>query len=290
MDRLNDTFNDTMAESPADPDDDSASRQGGHPDYTGEDGLLRCGKCGQAKQMRLETPLRDTPLTVRIQCECEKRAQQAKEEAEKRAEAKRRATQARSECFKGCELLLGCTFESDDHGNPRLSSACLRYAETFARGDRYGLLLWGSVGTGKSFLSSAIANRVIDRGFTALQTDIGSIVTTRESSFEDRRRNLDRLMACDLLLIDDLGAQRTTEYMMEQVYAVIDGRYRTGKPMVITTNMDAEQIADRHDDGPWSRVIDRVLEVCYPLEFTGKSRRRSNAFDMRNAMKKRLGL
>ena len=267
---------------------DAAQQQGGG--LLGEDGLLHCPKCGGPKQMRLETTLRDTPLIVPIQCDCELEAEREREEAERRAAQKARAARARAECFKDCGFLLGCTFEGDDGLRPALSSACQRYAETFDGKDRYGLLLWGDVGTGKSFMSAAIANRVIDLGFTALQTDIGSIVTARESSFEDRKRNLDRLMGYDLLLIDDLGAQRSTEYLMEQVYAVVDGRYRAGKPMVITTNMDAGLIADRRDSGPWSRVIDRILEVCYPLEFKGKSRRRSNAFDMRDAMKKRLGL
>lgn len=270
--------------------DETSAPDGGEDDYIGDDGLLHCGKCGKPKQMRLETTIREAPFVVGIQCECERREEQEREEREKREAERSKAQRIRETCFKGYDLLLGCTFETDDRKNPRLSDACLRYAETFDRDDRYGLLLWGSVGTGKSFMSAAIANRVIDRGFTALQTDIGTIVTMRESSFDDRQRNLDRLMGCDLLLIDDLGAQRDTSYMMEQVYAVIDGRYRAGRPMVISTNMDAEQIASRHDGGPWSRVIDRILEVCYPLEFRGKSRRNLNAVGMRDDMKKRLGL
>lgn len=292
MDReeLSKALNETVAGMPVVTGKTDATEKDDKPDFIGDDGLLHCGKCGKPKQMRLETPMRDTPFVVGIRCECEQRETEEREKREQREAAKAKAQAARAECFKGCELLRDCTFEQDDRKNPLLSDACLRFAETFDRKDRYGLLLWGNVGTGKSFMSAAIANRVIERGFTALQTDIGSIVTTRESSFDDRKRNLDRLMGYDLLLIDDLGAQRSTDYMMEQVYAVIDGRYRAGKPMVISTNMDAEQIATRRDNGQWGRVIDRILEVCYPLEFKGKSRRRTNAVAMRGTMKKRLGL
>lgn len=262
----------------------------GEGDYIGDDGLLHCGKCGKPKQMRLESAIRDTPFLVGIQCECERREEQEREEREEREAARARAERSRNECFKGCDLLRDCTFEHDDHKDARTSAACLRYAETFDKGDRFGLLLWGDVGTGKSFMSAAIANRVIERGFTALMTDIGTIVTMRESSFNDRQRLLERLMGCDLLVIDDLGAQRDTPYMMEQVYSVIDGRYRAAKPMVITTNMDAEQIASRRGHGSWSRVLDRILEVCYPLVFRGKSRRVPNTSDMRDEMRNRLGL
>lgn len=285
MDKLNDALKDTATTLV-----DSNAEEPQEGDVIGDDGLLHCGKCGQPKQMRLETSLRSTPLIVPIMCECEKQAEKEREEREARRAAKERADRMRSECFKGCPKLLGCTFETDDHQNPLVSRACLRYAETFDLKDCYGLLFWGDVGTGKSFMSAAIANRVIDLGFSALQTDMGSIVTSRESSFENRQKNIDRLMSYDLLLIDDLGAQRSTEYMMEQVYAIIDGRYRASKPMVITTNMDADKIAENRDFGPWSRVLDRILEVCYPLEFKGKSRRRANAFDMRDTMRKRLGL
>lgn len=244
-----------------------------------------------SKQLERESGVAEREIDVSDnRCECELREEREREEREAREAARAKAERVRAECFKGCDLLRDCTFERDDGHDARMSSACLRYAETFDKGDRFGLLLWGDVGTGKSFMSAAIANRVIERGFSALMTDIGTIVTMRESSFNDRQRLLERLMGCDLLLIDDLGAQRDTPYMMEQVYAVIDGRYRAAKPMVITTNMDAEQIASRRGHGPWSRVIDRILEVCYPLDFRGKSRRVPNTTDMRDEMRNRLGL
>lgn len=267
---------------------EDGARPDGSADFIGDDGLLRCGKCGKPKQRRLV--FRDTPFIIGVQCECELREEREREEREAREAAREKAERMRAECFKGCDLLRDCTFEHDDGKDARMSSACLRYAETFDKGDRFGLLLWGGVGTGKSFMSAAIANRVIERGFSALMTDIGTIVTMRESSFNDRQRLLERLMGCDLLLIDDLGAQRDTPYMMEQVYAVIDGRYRAAKPMVVTTNMDAGQISSRRGHGPWSRVVDRILEVCYPLDFRGKSRRVPSTADMRDEMRYRLGL
>lgn len=267
-----------------------ASEDNGSQDYVGEDGLLVCGKCGQPKQKRLEVAFRESPLIVPVSCECERRAETEREERERRAAAAEKAKKTRRECFRDCESYRSCTFDADDRQNARRSDVCLRYADTFDAGDPYGLLLWGDVGTGKSYMAAAIANRVIDRGYSALLTDIGSIVSVMESSFDDRRKNLDRILRYDLLVIDDLGAQRGTEYMMEHVYSVIDGRYRSGRPMVITTNFNAEEIKEGRESERWGRIFDRILECCYPVEFKGKSRRRAKANDMRKEMRARLGL
>lgn len=146
------------------------------------------------------------------------------------------------------------------------------------------------MGTGKTFMASCIANAVIDLGFSAYQTDIAGIATLMESSFADRRANLDRILNRDLLLIEDLGAERCTEYMLGHVYNVIDGRYRSGKPMVITTNIPLKDIYQPSDSSPWQRIFDRITERCYPIEFTGASRRRSKAALMRRSMEERLGI
>ena len=127
----------------------------------------------------------------------------------------------RERCFESAPALAGCTFEADDQKNTKVSAACERYANTFERGDPYGLLLFGEVGGGKTYMAAAVANRLIERGFSVLHTDIGSVATLMESSFEKRQRNLERILSYDLLIIDDLGAQRSTEYMMQHVYAAV---------------------------------------------------------------------
>lgn len=259
-------------------------------DHIGDDGLVICGKCGAPKQCRVKSPFNGETKVVWCKCACEEREEAERAAREKAEQAAAWAEAQRDECFASAAFLRTCTFEADDRANPQASTTCERYADTFSRNDRYGLILYGGVGTGKSFMAAAIANRVIDRGFTALQTDIGSIATVMESSFEKRQRNLARILAYDLLVVDDIGAQRSTEYMMQHVYSVIDGRYRQGKPMVITTNLDFEGLSGGLASGPWGRVFDRISEVCYPVEFAGKSRRRVKSVEMRKTMRTRLGL
>lgn len=155
-----------------------------------------------------------------------------------------------------------------------------------------GLLLWGKVGTGKSFYASAIANRVIDLGFSALQTSVQDIVTHIESvPFNERENAKSRLLKYDLLVIDDLGAHRSTDYVMGHVYDIIDSRYKNRRPMVVTTNLDPN-IATKSDadDAPWPRIFTRILERCAPIKFAGENRREYKMMEMREAMRKRLGL
>ena len=123
------------------------------------------------------------------------------------------------------------------------------------------------------------------------QDGIKQVVNLMESSFEKRSGNLERILAPDLLILEDLGAQRSTEYVMEHVYDVIDGRYKAGKPMVITTNFDfRERILNATADDPWGRVFDRIVEVGFPVKYDGNSRRREIGMKNRKDFKRKLGI
>ncbi len=309
-------------------------------DYRNSDGLLVCGRCGTPKEMRLSTELLGGHTAiVPIPCECMKRAEAERRERELAAERKRKIERARTECFAGCAFFRGCTFDADDGRTPQIAAICKGYADTFSRDDMNGLLLWGKVGTGKSFFASAIANRVIDLGFSALQTSVQDIVTHIESvpfnerenaksrllkydlasaianrvidlgfsalqtsvqdivthiesvPFNERENAKSRLLKYDLLVIDDLGAHRSTDYVMGHVYDIIDSRYKNRRPMVVTTNLDPN-IATKSDadDAPWPRIFTRILERCAPIKFAGENRREYKMMEMREAMRKRLGL
>ena len=69
---------------------------------------------------------------------------------------------------------------------------------------------------------------------------------------------------------DDLGVERNTEYAMEQMFTVIDGRYRSRKPMIITTNLKLEEIKNPPDLAH-ARIYDRILEWCAPVLFSGRN-------------------
>lgn len=269
---------------------EGASETTAKGDHRGPDGLLVCGVCGKPKELLLPGVLGRKPSVVHRMCDCEAKAEAARREKEARAAEDARRTKARDRCFPSGGFFRDCTFARDDGRSPGTSALCKRYADTFDVKDPGGLLLWGDVGGGKSFMASCIANESIDLGFTALSIDLRYFSNLMESSFEKRIENVKRVLAPDLLVIEDLGAQRRTDYAMEHVYTLVDGRYRTGRPMVVTTNFTLSDMESAPENDPWRRIFDRVLERCYPVHFDGMSRRRLIGLNMRASMKDRLGI
>ena len=133
------------------------------------------------------------------------------------------------------------------------------------------------MGTGKSFAAGCIANALLDRDVPVLMTNFPTILARLSGTFgADRADFLASLGDYDLLIIDDLGAERNTEYAMEQMFSIVDSRYRSGKPMIVTTNLKLDELK-RPSDLAHARIYDRILERCAPILFDGKNFRENNA-------------
>lgn len=87
----------------------------------------------------------------------------------------------------------------------------------------------------------------------------------------------------------DSLTERDSAYAMEQVYNVIDTRYNTGKPLIITTNLSLAEMVNYQDMNRW-RIYDRVLQMCHPIEMAGESRRLKAVQKRQQVMNKELGL
>ena len=148
-----------------------------------------------------------------------------------------------------------------------------------------GLLLFGDVGTGKSFFAGCIANALLDQDVPVLMTNFPTILNRLTGMFsEDRSEFIASFDEYDLLIIDDLGVERSTEYAMEQMFFVIDSRYRSRRPMIITTNLKLAELKNPPDLAH-ARIYDRILERCAPILFAGKNFREENAGATRQAAK-----
>lgn len=148
-----------------------------------------------------------------------------------------------------------------------------------------GLLLFGDVGTGKSFFAGCIANALLDQDVPVLMTNFPTILNRLTGMFsEDRSEFIASFDEYDLLIIDDLGVERSTEYAMEQMFFVIDSRYRSRRPMIITTNLKLSELKNPPDLAH-ARIYDRILERCAPILFDGKNFREENAGVTRQAAK-----
>ena len=191
--------------------------------------------------------------------------------------------QKRMETFGAAAgYLSGCRFEADNGKVPQLIYArnyVTHWSQMHQKG--LGLILWGPPGSGKTFAAACIANAFLesDDPFPPkiIMTDFGTILrqnlaATPQQREEDTRRLLD----AGLLILDDFGAERQTDYANEQVYHLVNGRYLRKAPMIITTNLTLQQLKAPESTAQ-HRICDRLLEMCVPVCFDGESLRREKA-------------
>lgn len=258
-------------------------------DYINNDdnGLLYCGKCHTRKQVLVD--LFGQVRKPMCLCKCEAERRDREEEERKRQKFEEKVREYRRIGFPDSKMQQW-TFANDDLSNERITKAMQRYVDNFAdlRKEGKGLLLYGAVGTGKTYAACEVANALIDKGYSALVTNFARILNTLQSTFE-RQEYIDSFNRFPLLVIDDLGIERSSEFAKEQVYNVIDSRYRACLPMIITTNLSIEKIKnpDVIENG---RIYDRILERCFPVQVDGGSRRRKAVREGYNDMKSLLGL
>ncbi len=246
-------------------------------DYTGEDGLLYCGKCRTPKQFRMDAP----PLEGRLlphpcRCEQERLDREAAEQEARRhhqavADLKRRG-------FTD-PAMRGWTFANDNGKCPQMKHAHF-YVEnwTAMQEENIGYLLWGGVGTGKSYFAGCIANALMEQEVAVRMTNFALILNDLTASFKGRNEYIARLCRAPLLILDDFGMERGTEYGLEQVYNVVDSRYRSRRPLIVTTNLSLQDLQHPKDTAH-ARIYDRLLEMCAPIRFSGENFRRATAQD-----------
>ena len=256
-------------------------------DYVGEDGLLYCGKCHTKKQTEVMVfGMKRHPMCL-CKCETEKRD---KEEAEKKKnEFEQKVKELRRVGFPECSM-QEWSFANDDMSNSRVTNAMKKYVDNFEKMKKQGkgLLLYGSVGTGKTYSACEVANALIDKGYPVLVTNFARIINALQATFE-KQDYIDSFNRFSLLVIDDLSAERDTSFANEQVFQIIDARYRIKLPMIITTNLSIEASKNPQDINK-QRIYDRILERCHPIEIVGKSKRRNKIKEEYNNMQEILGL
>lgn len=234
--------------------------------YTFRDGIAYCDICGAALQKKISLAGREK--LVWLTCPC--RDRQASKTNEERVEKLQK---------------LGGVSPKYTFGKAqpsRVIDVCRRYASRWDEAEKKGagLLLWGGVGTGKTFAVRCIANELISRDIPALITSLSRVMN---SGF-DRTSILKRIRDTPLVCFDDLGVERSSEYALETVFLMVDERYRSGRPLIVTTNLTENELHSPQDIDR-KRIYDRILERCVPLYFEGGSKREEQAAEMRKFMK-----
>lgn len=255
-------------------------------DYTGEDGLLYCGSCRTPKERYF--PADKAALFGHdrhpAECECRKARRMEREAAERRRKRLDTVEDLKRRGFTD-PAMREWTFANDNGKCPQMELAHF-YAEHWEtmREENIGYLLWGKVGTGKSYFAGCIANALMEREVPVRMTNFSAVLNDLTASFEGRNEYIERLCRYPLLIIDDFGMERGTEYGLEQVYNVIDSRYRSGKPLIVTTNLTPDMLENPQDTAH-ARIYDRLLEMCAPILFTGESFRKQTATEKLDRLK-----
>ena len=266
-------------------------------DYLDEEGFLMCGKCHTRNQHDITLPAfggqSERVVRVGIACECRNKEIEAERAAEERRQFLQRMEVLRRDGITD-PAYIQYTFNQDDNRNPEVSEVCRRYVENWDEmfKENIGILFYGGVGTGKSFMACCIANALIEKLVPVSVTNFPRILNALQSfGFgEERQEFIDKLQRYKLLVIDDLGVERDTSYSTEQVYNIIDTRSRSGMPLIITTNLSMDDLKNPPSLAH-SRIYDRVLEMCpIRLKLVGESRRTTIANERRDKAKKLLGL
>ncbi len=144
---------------------------------------------------------------------------------------------------------------------------CKNYANDFSLSSP-GILMQGDTGLGKTHLSLAIAGKVIKRGYGVIYASTQNILNRLEKEKFGRVQDTEtekNLLECDLLILDDLGTEFSTQFSVSAVYNIINSRLLSSKPTIISTNLNLKQLEDLYS----SRVVSRLSSDYKILRFYG---------------------
>lgn len=160
-------------------------------------------------------------------------------------------------------------YKGDDYFTmKRILEFTVQYAETFTPNSG-SIFMFGETGLGKTHLSLAAANRILEKGYSVIYDSAINILRKIEKEHFSRDHNsemIDLVIGTDLLILDDLGTEYETPFYNATIYNIINTRLNSGKPSVISTNLDFGGIKQRYD----SRVVSRIVAAYTCLEFKGE--------------------
>jgi DNA replication protein DnaC len=138
-----------------------------------------------------------------------------------------------------------------------------------------GLWFYGGVGTGKTTLAMIVSQAALDAGRSVATYSLPRLLAEIRATFETDAEGsyvdfLDRLAIVDLLHIDDVGAERTSDWVLEQLYSIVNARYEDERSVIITTNLERDELAEQIRE----RTVSRLEEMCTLVPLYGEDARR----------------
>lgn len=255
-----------------------------------------CPKCG--KHLYKEVTLLGSKRVVKVMCKCESIAYHQKELQEEAMKKQNRLEKLMSDSLMD-EKFKKSTFQNWDFakGSKQMCELGKRYAANFkeCKGKGLGLLIYGEPGNGKTYLVSAIANELLVQFVPVICVSINGLLSRIQRTYNKWGKEAESdvirgLCNADLLIVDDLGTEKQSDWSKSMIYNIIDSRYRSSLPFIITTNLN---INPNQTNGILTelygkRTEDRILEMCTPVLNKAESIRIGEAKKKTKLLKKIL--
>lgn len=157
-------------------------------------------------------------------------------------------------------------------GNYDAYEKLLAYARAFTREVQTGFYIHGPTGVGKSMLAKKVAVIVLNQAYSCYFTNTTKLLNDIKKDLNSyTRKTLDWCLEVDLLIIDDLGSERATDYDIEQLFFILETRWRDMKPIIFTSNLTPLEIKQKYSDR--GRIYSRIMGTCETLFVDGKDMR-----------------
>ena len=263
-----------------------------------------CETCNSPTQTDIE--ILGKVRRVPVLCRCRSEAYEREKKEAELKDLRRRLSK-----FKAYSLMDNrfeiSTFENWEHRPDNQDEYALgtKYCQMWESmyANNRGLLLYGKAGNGKTYLSFAIANELYKQGKAVMAISISKLLSIIKDSFDKHGELgeadvLNTVRDASLLVLDDLGVEYKTAWAYEKLYAIIDTRYRAGKPTIITTNFTLDTLRENlatidlrtRTTDPSERIFSRITEMCAFHEIKGASWRISKGAQNKVALFTELGL
>lgn len=261
---------------------------------TAADGMEYCAECGEPLLLALTFSglIAEQIGSVRYvprNCAC-MRKMFAEEDAANEKRKREEEIQKRRMASLTSDRYIRSTFACDDGRMPAIKQTCERYVQKHRDmlESNCGLAFVGGNGTGKTFWASCIANALIDAGATVLMTTMSKLIYDMTANYgENRDYVMRKVRNVDFIIIDDYGAERGTEFSLEQAFEIIDARYGVEKPLIITANITEDALRNPPNIN-YARSYSRILEMCPALIRVEGERRKEIAAEKRKALAEML--
>lgn len=185
------------------------------------------------------------------------------------SDLKERLKEKNGECDMG-ERYQKRTFNNfNSQDRERAYGICMRAAESIVKGDKKSILLIGDVGTGKTHLAASIANYCMEHGIVVKFGNITDIFQSLKNAFTKEEDILGEVKSVPLLVLDDLGKERTTEWTNETIYSIINYRYEHMLSTIVTTNLPLVEMQEKIGEA----TVSRLMEMCEYVSMDGKDYR-----------------